>query len=124
MNKTQPSGLRNQTPFIILNFLMLQDNGEIKAKVTLDRETTPSYTFDIIAKDSGSPSKSATVTVNVKVLDKNDNEPKFDKPSYSFSISEAAQVTTVVGKVFADDEDEGLNGEVVYSIVAGNTGSA
>jgi hypothetical protein len=83
-----------------------------------------SYTFDIIAKDGGSPSKNATVTVNVKVLDKNDNEPQFDKPSYSFDVSEDADEETVVGHVFAEDDDEGDNGKVVYSITAGNTGTA
>ena len=92
--------------------------------VTLDREDIPSYTFDIIAKDSGSPSKNSTVTVNVKVVDKNDNEPRFNQSSYSFDVSEAAQGNTVVGQVFAEDKDEGLSGEVVYRITAGNTGTA
>lgn len=92
--------------------------------VTLDRESTPSYTFDIIATDKGSPSQSSTVTVNVKVLDKNDNEPRFDQPSYSFDVSEDANVNDVVGQVHAEDEDEGLSGEVVYSITAGNRDTA
>lgn len=92
--------------------------------MTLDREDIPSYTFDVIARDNGSPSNSSTVTVNVKVVDKNDNEPTFDQPSYSFNVSEDAQVSTVVGQVFAEDKDEGLSGEVVYSITGGNTASA
>ena len=92
--------------------------------MTLDREATPSYSFDVIARDNGSPRESTTVTVNVKVVDKNDNEPTFDQTSYSFNISEDAQVNTLVGRVFAEDKDEGPSGEVVYEITAGNTDSA
>ena len=92
--------------------------------VTFDRESIPSYSFDIIAKDAGSPSKNSTVTVNVKVLDQNDNEPRFTQPSYSFDVSEDAQVKTEVGMVLAEDDDEGLNGKVEYSIIGGNTGTA
>ena len=90
----------------------------------LDREHTSSYTFDIIAKDKGSPSRNATVTVNVKVLDKNDNEPKFNQSSYSFDVSEDALENTKVGQVFAEDEDAESNGELVFNIIGGNTGTA
>lgn len=104
--------------------LFCQDNGEIKALATLDRESIPSYSFDIIAKDNGSPRKNTTVTVNVKVLDENDNEPQFDQLSYAFNVSEDASPNTEVGRVLAQDKDEGLSGEVVYSITMGNTGNA
>ena len=92
--------------------------------MTLDREDIPSYSFVVIARDNGSPRKNSTVTVNVKVVDKNDNEPIFDQPSYRFNVSEDAQVSTMVGRVFAEDKDEGLSGEVVYDITGGNTDSA
>ncbi|XP_028398312.1 protocadherin Fat 4-like [Dendronephthya gigantea] len=101
-------------------FRVDQNNGEIRTLVLLDREQTSSYTFDITAKDKGSPSRNATVTVNVDVLDKNDNEPKFNQSSYSFDVSEDAQANTKVGQVFAEDDDAGINGEVVFSITAGN----
>ena len=105
-------------------FKVDKDTGEITALVTLDRENISSYSFDIIAKDGGSPSKNSTVTVNVKVLDQNDNEPRFTQPSYSFEVSEDAQVKTEVGMVLAEDSDEGLNGKVEYSITGGNIGTA
>ena len=105
-------------------FKVDKDTGEITALVTFDRENISSYSFDIIAKDAGSPSKNSTVTVNVKVLDQNDNEPRFTQSSYSFEVSEDAQVKTKVGEVLAKDNDEGLNGKVEYSIIEGNAGTA
>ena len=38
--------------------------------------------------DRGSPALSATVTVQVKVLDVNDNSPVFSKSSYTVEVSE------------------------------------
>ena len=51
-------------------FVIFQNGGEIKAKISLVREKTPSYTLDIRAKDRGDPSLSSTVKVTVTVLDK------------------------------------------------------
>ena len=64
------------------------------------------------------------MTVTVNVIDKNDNEPQFNKDQYSFQIKEDANVKDSVGQVSASDKDEGLSGTVVYSIISGNTKSA
>lgn len=50
--------------------------GEIKTIRVLDRETDPTYEITVRANDSVN---SATATVTVQVLDKNDNEPKFSR---------------------------------------------
>lgn len=49
--------------------------------------------------DRGSPSLSTTVTVEVKVLDVNDNSPVFSKSSYSVEVSEDAAEGSQVLKV-------------------------
>ena len=67
---------------------------------------------------------SSTATVNVKVIDKNDNEPVFTNLTYNFDVSENAKVKTKIGRVVAEDIDDGLNGEVGYSIIGGNTDNA
>ena len=77
--------------------------------------------LEIIAKDGVSPSKSSNVIVNVIVNDLNDNEPRFNQSSFSFDVSEDASLTTMVGRVFANDKDEGLNGEIVFTITNINT---
>ena len=57
------------------------------------------------ANDGGSPIMNSTATVNVKVIDN-------------------AKVKTKIGRVVAEDIDDGLNGEVGYSIIGGNTDNA
>ena len=106
-----------------MSVVTFQNGGEIKTKISFDRETTPSYTFQIRAKDLGVPILESVVTVTVTVRDKNDNEPKYAQ-DYSFDVKQDASLKQKVGRVNATDADEGQNGKVVYAITAGNTGSA
>lgn len=57
------------------------------------------YTLEVVATDHGSPALSAVVTVEVKVLDVNDNSPVFSLKSYSVEVSEDAPEGTQVLKV-------------------------
>lgn len=45
----------------------------------------------MVATDRGSPALSATVTVDVRVMDVNDNSPVFSKSSYMVDVSEDAE---------------------------------
>uniref|UniRef100_A0A3P8WVN9 Protocadherin-8 n=1 Tax=Cynoglossus semilaevis TaxID=244447 RepID=A0A3P8WVN9_CYNSE len=80
----------------------------------LDRETQPSYALELLAMDGGSPSRTGTTRINVKVRDFNDNSPAFDRSSVSVDLPEDAAVGTLLVDLNAEDPDEGLNGEVVY----------
>ena len=51
----------------------LQSNGDIVVTRALDRETVPSYTFQVIAQDMGKVPRKSSVSVVVTVLDVNDN---------------------------------------------------
>jgi len=82
----------------------------------LDRELEDSYHLQIVAVDGGIPPKSGTLDVNVVVGDVNDNSPVFDHDSYEASLPEDVAVGTTFVRVHAADYDEGLNGEVVYSL--------
>lgn len=53
----------------------------------------------MVATDRGSPALSTVVTVEVKVLDVNDNSPVFSMKSYSVEVSEDAAEGTQVLKV-------------------------
>ena len=53
-------------------------------------------------------------TVNITVMDSNDNAPVFTQESYSTRISEKAGVGTEVATVLATDLDKGPNGIVSY----------
>ncbi|GBP79550.1 Protein dachsous [Eumeta japonica] len=82
----------------------------------LDRETTDHYELVIEALDGGVPPLRGTLTVDVAVLDVNDNPPVFAESSYSASIPENATVGTHVLTVSATDADAGDNGRIEYSI--------
>ena len=82
----------------------------------LDRETIADYVLVVEAFNPFSPIFTATVTVQVLVLDSNDNPPQFDSTSLMFTISESAPVGTSVGTLIATDNDTGINAAVRYSI--------
>lgn len=60
----------------------------------------------------------------VKVLDENDNSPRFSSPFYKTSVLENTAVDTKVLQLTATDPDEGPNGLVTFSIISGNTNDA
>uniref|UniRef100_A0AAY5EKH8 Cadherin domain-containing protein n=1 Tax=Electrophorus electricus TaxID=8005 RepID=A0AAY5EKH8_ELEEL len=57
------------TSFININ----SENGEIYALKSFDFETVKAFQFKVAAVDSGNPPLSSNVTVNVYILDQNDN---------------------------------------------------
>ncbi|XP_056592764.1 protocadherin gamma-A3-like isoform X26 [Triplophysa dalaica] len=72
----------------------------------LDREKEKHHQLILTAFDGGKPQRSATVQINIVVLDVNDNAPVFSQSSYKASIVENAAKGTVVTTVSATDGDE------------------
>jgi len=71
----------------------------------------------VTARDHGYPMPlSSTALVNITVSDINDNVPQFDKFTYLAEVREDSDINTVVTAVHAVDNDEGLAGEIIYSI--------
>ncbi|XP_043560441.1 protocadherin-11 X-linked isoform X3 [Chiloscyllium plagiosum] len=105
-------------------FIIDPNSGVIKPNITFDREQQSSYTFQIMAVDGGRPQRSSVARVTINVVDVNDNSPVFVYPPSNFSyelVSTSASPGSVVGKVFAIDNDTGMNAELRYSIVSGNS---
>ena len=48
------------------------------------------------------------------------NAPEFERQSYAVSVSEDSPIGSTVTTVSATDADSGTNGEITYSIIAGN----
>ncbi|KAL3969922.1 wingless-type MMTV integration site family, member 5 [Sarotherodon galilaeus] len=85
----------------------------------LDREVEDSYTIEVTAYDGGVPAKSGSMTVNIKVLDFNDNSPTFEHSSLKVELNEDSPVGHRVLRVHAFDPDDGINGEVMYAFSDG-----
>ncbi|XP_071783109.2 protocadherin-8 [Centroberyx gerrardi] len=90
----------------------------------LDREVEDSYTVQVTAADGGVPPKSGSMTVNIKVLDFNDNSPTFEHNSLKVELNEDSPVGHRVLKVHAFDPDDGVNGEVMYAFVGTSSEAA
>uniref|UniRef100_A0A8C2ZG60 Protocadherin-15 n=1 Tax=Cyclopterus lumpus TaxID=8103 RepID=A0A8C2ZG60_CYCLU len=86
----------------------------------VDREKQMAYTFTMVASDG--VQQSIPVTVNILVIDANDNTPMFDEVSYSVEVFTDMQLGETVLQLTATDADEGLNGLVTYEILAGAQG--
>jgi len=98
----------------------ISDDGVLTPSLVLvdsiDRETKPFYNLTLVAYDGGSPPQSGRLSVDVVVLDANDNSPRFESSSYNVSIQEDARPMTVLTQVSAVDVDDGLNGLVTYRL--------
>ncbi|XP_024250182.1 protocadherin alpha-C2 isoform X1 [Oncorhynchus tshawytscha] len=90
-------------------------NIELVLKKPLDRELAPYHQFILTAADGGTPAKTGSALINVRVLDTNDNVPVFDSSVYKVKLLENSPKDTLVIKLNATDHDEGTNGEVYYS---------
>ncbi|KAK5868871.1 hypothetical protein PBY51_009848 [Eleginops maclovinus] len=91
-------------------------NGTFHILHSLDRERESLYFVTIIAVDSGLPPLTGTLTLHVVVDDVNDNSPEFTEEVYNTIVSEDCSVGTVFSMITASDIDEGLNGEIRYSM--------
>lgn len=80
----------------------------------LDREKQDRFQMQVLAVDGGSPSLTGTLSVDVSVIDVNDNSPQFENASYSVEILENQPSGSTVLRVQARDPDSGLNGHVRY----------
>lgn len=110
--------------FKLIEFV--DNNGALCAKLVLeqgkvlDREKRDAYILNVSASDGGNPRLTGFALLNITVLDINDNNPVFANKSYSANITENSAIGTPILKVFATDNDIGMNGEVLYLIERGS----
>uniref|UniRef100_A0A8C8S7H2 Protocadherin alpha subfamily C, 2 n=1 Tax=Pelusios castaneus TaxID=367368 RepID=A0A8C8S7H2_9SAUR len=88
---------------------------ELVLQQPLDREQSALQQLVLTAVDGGSPARSGTAQISIRVMDTNDNSPVFDQSTYAVQLLENAAPGTLVVKLNASDPDEGSNGEVRYS---------
>ncbi|XP_071746088.1 LOW QUALITY PROTEIN: protocadherin-like wing polarity protein stan [Lepeophtheirus salmonis] len=100
-------------------FVIDRETGWITTTNSLDRETSHSYRIFARAEDNGLPRLSSTATVNINVLDRNDNDPRFSQQKYEVRVSESAKLGTEIITLSAIDND--ADSQLRYEVVGGNT---
>ncbi|XP_016894824.2 protocadherin alpha-C2-like isoform X1 [Cynoglossus semilaevis] len=88
---------------------------DLVLKKPLDREQQSVHNLVLTAVDGGTPTRTGTASIVVRVLDVNDNAPSFDKDRYVVQVMENSPIGSLVLKLSATDLDEGSNSDIVYS---------
>lgn len=128
--KDDDIGLNKEVTYVIKTgneqgtFKLNKTSGLITLNQTLDRETKASYQLVLTATDHGTPPLTSSVDVTVMVNDVNDNPPSFPKSLYNCTVAENLAKGVAVCYVTATDPDAGLNGQLYYTIVAGDVKNA
>ncbi|BHF64159.1 Protocadherin-9 [Sparganum proliferum] len=102
------------------DFRITSDGRIFVERGNLDRETISSYTFTVIASDTGNPPLSSTAQVQIHISDVNDNAPTWLFPPDSnlvINMTIYEPVGYQVAQFRATDRDYAENGDVVYQIV-------
>ena len=107
----------SSVPYARLELICLLISGEITLIDSLDRETQPTYSLFISARD---PHYTAFTEVLITILDVNEYKPVFKPLKYHVTISEGTVIGSSVLKLTATDKDAGTNSQLVYSIVSGD----
>ncbi|XP_057205195.1 protocadherin gamma-A11-like [Triplophysa rosa] len=109
----------DETSFLNIN----SETGVITALKSFDFEAVKTFQFNVLATDSGSPSLNSNVTVNVFILDQNDNVPVILYPVSANGSAEGVEEIPrnvnaghLVSKVRAYDADIGYNGWLLFSL--------
>ncbi|XP_077577604.1 neural-cadherin [Stigmatopora nigra] len=95
--------------------------GVISAARRLDYERPNHiYEFQVVAVDAGTPPRTGTASVRIRVANTNDETPVFSQSAYKTFLSEDAGPDTLVAIVHANDPD---GDGVSYAITGGNEDS-
>ncbi|XP_066185600.1 protocadherin gamma-A2-like [Sylvia atricapilla] len=89
---------------------------ELVLAKALDREEAAFHELVLRASDGGDPARTGTARIRVTVVDANDNAPVFSQAEYTVRVAEDVPVGSVLVTVTATDADEGLYGQVKYSL--------
>ncbi|XP_049331033.1 protocadherin alpha-8-like [Astyanax mexicanus] len=108
----------------VASFLNINsETGVIHALKSFDFENIKMFQFHVLATDSGTPQLRTNATVNVFILDQNDNVPMILYPVSSNGSAEGVEEVPrnvnaghLVTKVRAYDADIGYNGWLLFSL--------
>ncbi|XP_039181769.1 protocadherin alpha-5-like isoform X1 [Crotalus tigris] len=104
----------------LLSYISIHsENGKLYALQSLDYEELKLLEFQVRAKDAGMPSLCGNATVQIFVLDENDNAPAVSGSSEENLILLVVPVMPghIVGKIHAFDADSGYNAWLRYELI-------
>ncbi|XP_059150446.1 protocadherin Fat 4-like [Physella acuta] len=104
-------------------FSLDESTGVLTTTDLLDAAVTSSYTLTITASDHGVPSLATdqTFTITLTATNPNYNTPIFSAPDPdTFTVPRTEPKGTVVGTKSASDNDHGISGQILYTILSGN----
>lgn len=94
---------------VIVPFEIEATTGQIFTTLSLDRETVPEYSFQVIVSDQGIPALTASTSVVIRLIDTNDNPPVVTPLSVSLLLMENLPPGPLDVTFTVTDEDLGLN---------------
>ncbi|XP_063076547.1 protocadherin-10a isoform X1 [Engraulis encrasicolus] len=110
----------------VKTFVSINDeNGYVYAVRSFDYEQIKDFSFMVQARDYGSPMLMSNATVNVIIVDQNDNTPTVIAPvgkngTAKEHLPRSAEPGYLVTRIVAMDADDGENARLSYSILRGN----
>ena len=108
-----PSG--NEAGYFNIN----QETSLITTTKSLERRSGERFNLTIAAVNTNVVDFDArnSTLISIVIEDANNHDPTFNRGHYQASIAENAPIGSVVTRVYASDEDNGINGTVVYSLI-------
>ncbi|XP_055454689.1 protocadherin beta-14-like, partial [Psammomys obesus] len=104
-------------------YVKIHDSGdgklypELVLDRALDHEEESELRLTLTASDGGSPPRSGTTLILIKVLDINDNAPEFDQSLYEVQVPEDRLIGSTIIAISAKDLDTGNYGKISYSFL-------
>ncbi|XP_033743033.1 protocadherin gamma-B5-like [Pecten maximus] len=111
--------LQAQSDFVLRQEASAIDDSPIlnlEVDQELDYERQTNYELIILARDGGLPPRTGTLTIQVNILDENDNKPIFKDPAVNITVTEDLQPNSLIFTMDATDKDSGKLGEVFYRL--------
>uniref|UniRef100_A0A3B3IFN5 Protocadherin b n=1 Tax=Oryzias latipes TaxID=8090 RepID=A0A3B3IFN5_ORYLA len=109
--------IHHAMPFILKKSSDKPEQYELIVSEALDREKVPEFEIRLIVTDSGTPPLSDNETITVRLLDVNDNAPKFPKSTYTIRVMENNAPGSLLESLSAFDPDLHENQYLVYVII-------
>lgn len=101
-----------------------RNSGNITTRRRLDREEVERINFTVEARDQSGAPRSATASVQLIIIDENDEPPRFSQAAYEFTVRENQPLGTDVGQLSAADKDSPRFNSFHFSSVGSEAQSA